>query len=755
MMAKWWRPGALMIAGAMLLAGCASAPADSAAASPQAAPSAQTAGAPPAAAPTAIEPPSDAQAAFLDGYRAYQNHDNLRAIARLKFAADNFRELGDYALFYLALAQHDQGDLNGAAETLERLIRAYPASVMIDRGELMLADNLLKLGRDAEASAIASRLIARGPEAPIEQEARLTEARALVALGNPKSAYAQLMELRDKYPRSDADADARAMVHSILASKPEVADTSSLAYHRAEAELLMREGQLPEADEQASAGLAMAPAAPVRAELTWVKARALKPEPERARRAILEYLRIAPRGPDAPAALEALALIYWHDNQYELARATLNRLVANFPRSELAPGAMLRVGRIFEEQHQLDSARAQYRRLAARYPGSDAAEDARFRAPWTLYQARNYRVAAAGFQSAGARAKDPINRDMCEYWRARALEKAGDTAEARAIFAKLADSTDSNYYPELASRRVAASRPELPAASAPDPEYGAAPAVSGVAEYHMARLQTLRALGLKELEPGELKALEGLAGGAIAMRRFVLAGFASADAWYDAIVAATHMEKTGQLSHDVAERVRYPRAYWDLFQSASTRLALDPYLVLALARQESLFNPRATSSSNARGLMQLIPSTAKKMASQHGMDTEAIRLYDPSVNVELGTEYLKNLFAMFNGDAFHAVAAYNAGENAVSKWIAESPGADDEWVENIAYKETREYVKKVIGGRREYRLLYQAGSSCDEFDRIEWLSVMVALLSRSRVAAARRVPESGIARAPGKADARE
>ncbi|HMD05027.1 MAG TPA: lytic transglycosylase domain-containing protein, partial [Candidatus Binatus sp.] len=161
------------------------------------------------------------------------------------------------------------------------------------------------------------------------------------------------------------------------------------------------------------------------------------------------------------------------------------------------------------------------------------------------------------------------------------------------------------------------------------------------------------------------------------------------------------------LSHPVAERVRYPRAYWDLFQSASTRNALDPYLVLALSRQESLFNPNATSSSNARGLMQLIPSTARKMASQNGIDPEAIRLYDPSVNVQLGTTYLKNLFGMFSGNSFHVVAAYNAGENAVSKWIAQSPGPDDEWVENIAYKETRDYVKKVIGGRREYLLLYQ------------------------------------------------
>jgi soluble lytic murein transglycosylase-like protein/TolA-binding protein len=703
MIANWWRVGALIILCAAL-AGCASALARADSVTTPA--PASTAPSPTSAAPAAA-PPTNGQAAFLDGYRAYQNHDDARAIEQLKFAADNFPALGDYALYYLALAQHDQGDLSGSADTLDRLVRLYPDSVTIDPGELMLADNLVKLGRNAEASAVASRLIARNPDASIEQGARIAEGRALIALGNPKSAYAQLMELRDKYPHSDADAEARALIHSIVASSPEVVDTGSLAYHHDESELLLREGALSEAYEQASAGLAMSPEPAVRAELVWVTARALKPEPERAKPAILEYLQVAPRGPDAAAALEALALSYWHDDQDDLARAMFNRLVANFPASELAPGAMLRVGRIFEELHQLDAARAQYRRLAARYPGSDAAEDARFRIPWTLYVARSYRIAADGFQSASARAKDPTDRDMCEYWRARALQQAGDASGARVIFEKLAGSTDSNYYPELASRRVAAGRPDLPAASASDPQSGGTPAVSGVAEYHMARLQTLRAIGLKELEPGELKAIEERAGGTLEMRRFVLAGFASADAWYDAIIAATHMEKNGQLSHDVAERVRYPRAYWDLFSSASTRLALDPYLVLALSRQESLFNPKATSSSNARGLMQLIPSTARKMASQQGIDPEAIRLYDPSVNVQLGTAYLKNLFEMFSGDPFRAVAAYNAGENAVSKWNAKYPGPDDEWVENIAYKETRDYVKKVIGGRREYLLLYQ------------------------------------------------
>lgn len=703
-----WIVGAVVMVWAVVVAGCASGPAraDAPGASGQAA--ATPAGAPSA---TSLQPISDPQATFLDGYRAYQSHDYGRASVRLKFAGDNFPALGDYALYYLALAQNAQGDLAGSAETLERLVRMYPESVMTEQAELQLGETLVKLGRSFEAAEVAARLLGRHPEPSIEQGARIVEARAWVALGKPEAAYTQLMELRDRYPRSDADAEARAIVSSILAANPEVVDTRSLKYHRENAALLLREGQLAEANEQVKAGLAMNPERPVEAELLWVAARALKPtEPDRARNAIKIYLNIAPHGPDAAAALEALGLIYWHDDDYFHAREALGRIVAEFPGSELAPGAMLRIGKIYEEEHKLDSARAEYRKLAAHYPNSEAAEEARFRAPWTLYLGHDYRDAASGFASARVHAKEATDRDMCDYWRARALEKAGEGGNARAIFAKLAESTDSNYYPELASRRVAAPKPDLPASSASDPEFNGTPAVSGAGEFHMARLNTLRAMGLKELEPGELKALEELGGDSASMRSFVLAGFASADAWYDAIRASTQMEKIGQLDHATAERVRYPRAYWELFNSASTRLALDPYLVLALARQESLFNPKATSGSNARGLMQLIPSTAKKVAAERGMDPEAIQLYDPSINVELGTTYLKSLFEMFNGDAFHAVAAYNGGEHAVAKWMSDFPGDDDEWVENIAYKETREYVKKVIGGRREYRLLYQPGA---------------------------------------------
>jgi soluble lytic murein transglycosylase len=217
----------------------------------------------------------------------------------------------------------------------------------------------------------------------------------------------------------------------------------------------------------------------------------------------------------------------------------------------------------------------------------------------------------------------------------------------------------------------------------------------------------LRDLGLKELETGELKQLENHAAGDSELRNFVLAGFQSAGAYYEAIVAASKMEKLGALSHPAAERIRYPRAYWDLIASKANGGGLDPYLVVSLMRQESWFNPEATSVSDAKGLMQLLPTTASRMVREHGLAiAQPINLYNADINVELGTAYLKQLLAMFNGNEIRAVAAYNAGEHAVAGWNEKFPGADDEWVENIGYHETRDYVKRVIGNKREYRMLY-------------------------------------------------
>ena len=130
----------------------------------------------------------------------------------------------------------------------------------------------------------------------------------------------------------------------------------------------------------------------------------------------------------------------------------------------------------------------------------------------------------------------------------------------------------------------------------------------------------------------------------------------------------------------------------------SSQQQLHPALIRAIIKAESNFDPRAVSRAGAIGLMQLMPQTAFRL--------DVRDMFDPDENVAGGTKYLRQLLDRFHGNLPLALAAYNAGEHAVQGWIAKYPGDDDQWVENIGFRETRDYVKRVIGGLREYRMLY-------------------------------------------------
>lgn len=648
----------------------------------------------------------DPRQAFLEGYKAYRARDLEFAAASLSFAADRAPPLADYALYFLGSAERDLGREVEAEAAMRRLVGIYPQSVFAERGNLELGELELKAGRAGEASASASRVVGRTGDPEVEQDARLLLARALLASNDARGAYEQLEVLRNKHPRSRADSDARALERALLAAHPEIVNTDTIEYHRVEGELLLKEGLASEALAQVDAALTRSPPPALRAELLWLEARTVHSNPPRAKRALTDYLALAPTGPDAPAALDKLARVYWNEDDTARARIFFRRLVREFPSSRLAPDAMFAIGRTFEDEGKFKKARSQYDRLYARYPSSEAALEARFRAAFTCYMSGEYRNAAWRFGATAERIGPGAERDMFFYWNARALERSGAVERAHSIFHRLALSIESNYYPALASRRVGVRPAFFPAALEPGFAPQAPPTLAGDAGFHLTRTLALRALELRELEPAELKALEGYTPSVPALRGFVLVGYREAGAWYGAIEAATRMVKRDEIGTETAERFRYPRGYWDLIAPVAELKRLDPYLLLSLTRQESLFNPQARSSADARGLMQLLPVTAHRVA--RSSDPDRLDLYNPATSVELGTSYLRLLLDMFRGDEFKAIAAYNAGEHAVRNWSVKFPGDDDQWVENIGYRETREYVKKVIGGLREYQLLYQS-----------------------------------------------
>ena len=194
---------------------------------------------------------------------------------------------------------------------------------------------------------------------------------------------------------------------------------------------------------------------------------------------------------------------------------------------------MLRIGRIYEEDKKYDLARAEYGKLIARYPSSESADDARFRLPWSFYMTHQWQDASKSFAAMRAHpGNQPGSHDMFTYWEARAEEQSGDSQGAHALYALCAASIESNYYPELARRRIDAGWPALPAASAPDPKFDPKFSDPQVwASFHVDRVLALRELGLKAARGGRVKAARKSGGFRCGPARFAPPGLQSAGAY--------------------------------------------------------------------------------------------------------------------------------------------------------------------------------------------------------------------------------
>ena len=136
---------------------------------------------------------------------------------------------------------------------------------------------------------------------------------------------------------------------------------------------------------------------------------------------------------------------------------------------------------------------------------------------------------------------------------------------------------------------------------------------------------------------------------------------------------------------------------------------IDPALVWAIMREESGYRPWITSSAGARGLLQIMPETAERLARRNGFrDFQPEDLYTPEVNIALGSAYLNELARRFPNRISAAIGSYNAGPRAVSDWLRGDRAEleDDAWVEEIPYQQTRTYVKRVLRSLVVYRAFY-------------------------------------------------
>ncbi|ROQ00972.1 soluble lytic murein transglycosylase [Stella humosa] len=305
--------------------------------------------------------------------------------------------------------------------------------------------------------------------------------------------------------------------------------------------------------------------------------------------------------------------------------------------------------------------------------------------------------AAAHFARLDAAVNMPISSARAAYWRGRATEAAGDGATAAAFYQEAARYL-TTYYGQLAAERIGLT-------TAPDW------VTVATAEPTAAEIAAFNAR-----EPAVAAELLLAIGDARTARTFVSRLVLDAKTPAEHALAASLAQRSGYANLVVLagkragyDGIHLPAAAFPV-QSTPVDAETEAALVNAVIRQESMFDPYAVSSAGARGLMQLMPGTARQLAKQMVENHSDQRLTaDPAYNVALGSRYLADQIRDFNGSYILAVAGYNAGPARSRQWVQtygdpRNGGVDPiDWVESIPFNETRNYVQRVMENLQVYR----------------------------------------------------
>lgn len=339
-----------------------------------------------------------------------------------------------------------------------------------------------------------------------------------------------------------------------------------------------------------------------------------------------------------------------------------------------------------------------------------------WRLGWRAYREGRHADAIGFIDRLIVEERDPIGRLRSRYWRARALAGLADDPEAVAAahreFAEIASAYPLTYYGWRSRSRLPATErvglgARQPALSRPDP------GERRLSDAQLSRARILLEAGLPELALDELSRASRRVGG-LADRLELAQLYRSAGSFGSAqrLVLDRYQLALARGPEPTLEELwwhAWPAAFLELVEEATRRPgSVDAALVFSIMREESGFRPEVVSPVGARGLLQIMEPTGRRLAEAVGHPGfSADDLFEPRTNIRLGTHYLGELSQRFDGRLSAAIASYNAGPEAVSRWLVEEPDLDDdEWVEAIPYEQTRSYVKRVLRSLQAYRLLY-------------------------------------------------
>jgi soluble lytic murein transglycosylase len=636
--------------------------------------------------------------------------------------------LGHYAEYYQGLAELRLGRAADARRTFQTLAASNPVGYLLEAAALREAECDDALNDQNAAMQVYERLSKTKSTAP--DEVLMRYGRAAKAAGHPDKAAEAYARVVYEFPFSDLAPIASGELES-LPIAPIAPGSNRFKLELGRAERLFGARRYAQARPVFEA--LRATARDDDREVVHLRLAECDYFLKRTRNAREGVKPFIDAGARQGEALYFYAVATRELGGHDEYLRTVRRIVADFPNQSWAEEALNNLATQFILQSDDDSAEKTFREMYEKFPTGHYAERAAWKIGWWAYRAANYAETVRVFEGAAANFPRSDYRPPWLYWSARAHEALREQALADSRYALVEADYRNSYYGRLASKRLDTSRPvkrlagdaiadpAAPPAEAADeqPAIAAAPlppneaivrALLGLELYD----QALDELHYAQKVWGDSSAIQATIGWIFYQRGELRTGINVMKRAYPQYLAAGGENLPPELL-----KVLFPIDYWPLIKRYSNEHQLDPYVVAALIAQESTFTVDVKSAANAYGLMQLLPSTGRQYAKMlHLPKFSLSMLTTAESNIKMGTAYFADLVRQFGGLHF-ALATYNAGPSRIAKWIAAKPGLErDEFIDDIPFPETQNYVKRILGTAEDYRRLYGPEGSAAATDAI-------------------------------------
>jgi len=608
----------------------------------------------------------DGKAYLKKGKNELESKKYEDAISSLTAAEKGYPLLGDYALFWLSDAYHETGNHAESLKTIRTLFHKYPQSPLRKKARI----HEIKEAEEVCEENIQQLFTSYIKDYPDDTEIKYMYAQWLKKKGNTDRAKSLFKEIYiGAGPFSD-------VAYSELVSSDMSAE-----------DLIERASNLMKVMEFKKAESSLRSA--------------MSKDDGRLKNEILKGIGLSlfrqKKYREAAEIYEKANEKYWEvrslyrAGEKEAFDSALSELLTTGDKR--AGPILVTVAADMRRDGKIEEAIRTYQGVMELYPSET--ETALWGIGWTYFLTGEYKKATDVF----TKLYNSSNDTRYLYWKARSLEAAGE--DSLALYSTLMKKNRDFYsimsYVKTKGSFEQSSTNEIRKSFGSTNTARATPSLSKKSD----RMEALFDLGMLREALLELIYISRTHN-SIEDILYIGSKFQELDEYKNMVKLAIKLPYTEKLHH-----LLYPLAYWDSVEGFSKKYSIDPLLVLSVAREESRFDTKARSPAGALGLMQLMPRTAYRFSNKLKLGIHTTQqIYNIKNNLHIGIYYLSNLINEF-GSYSYALAAYNAGEEAVRKWMQKGNYRFvDEFIEDIPYNETKNYVKRVITTFFEYNMLF-------------------------------------------------